>query len=836
MILFFGGCAIAQPTSGKCGKNVTWTLLSDGTLVIEGAGSTYDYSKNPQKSPFVKKGIAERIKVVDLTRFHVNGHLGNNLFYGCRNLEKIKLHQSQRKMLALAVFPNCPLLATIEYSNSHIKSIKVQDNYYKIKLNAVKIGIPSVEQCIVPATSEKEEDLFKPLEPLKPFPPIESYDNLKKEKKGTYLRIGQWTNGNWNGVVKDTFEGGGMSIYNYQNGILVINGPHKEEYHWSIPEGNGAWFIHEEYDNKKTRIDYYYSNRGESPERAHCIQLRNTQLLRYEFSNSDCFIGTFDDKGFLTDKNTLIWANGNIYYGSFQTNGITFSHLGAGHLRIDNLNGAPYDVPFYMLKQKLNGKGIFYNAQTEEIQCGLWENGEYKGSPEVVTLQDFLEFPKALPFNSVAKIYVENEINEWQKKQEFETTAQWQTRVTDISRQRKANELFLQFQNDYLESFAQKINLHLKLGRYDADNRTFLVTDSVYGQMIVSLENISPQAFKASWEQIIPVPTYFLNGNDIDILEMDFMLDNKRVAHYQKSANLTYANVKIDYVFNPIALPQMETIVGGGDIVTVNPTGNPHITNPSTPPSSDVDQNIPVVNRTNSNTHVFIIANENYYKTTDVPYALNDGRVFKEYCEKTLGILPDNITMYENATLGMMRECVYKMKNRIRAFGKEANIIFYYAGHAISQPDESPYLFPVDGNSQLMSTAYSEKELFDVLGDTNVNSVTCLIDACYSGKASDRGLNVQRATGTLHGNLVVLSASSENETAHQYPEKGHGIFTYYLLKKLQDTKGDVTLGDLADYIIDQVQKKSAIINDNMQTPTPDSSLAMKTKWRTLKFY
>ena len=69
MILLLGVCAIGQPTSGKCGKNVTWTL-QDSILIIEGQGDTYDYSKKPQNSPFVKNGIEDRIKVVDLTRFN----------------------------------------------------------------------------------------------------------------------------------------------------------------------------------------------------------------------------------------------------------------------------------------------------------------------------------------------------------------------------------------------------------------------------------------------------------------------------------------------------------------------------------------------------------------------------------------------------------------------------------------------------------------------------------------------------------------------------------------------------------------------------------------------
>lgn len=826
-------CVAAQPTTGKCGKNVTWTFQSNGTLVLEGSGDTYDYGKKPQKSPFMNNGISEKIKVVDLTRYNADGRLGNNLFYGCTNLEKIKLHQSQNKMIHPKAFTNCLMLTTIEYSNNYVKTLSPQDNYYKIVLNAINIGIPSVKQCIVPTTSEKAEDMFTPLEP---FPPIESYNNLRREnwRGGGGYHYGQWENGDWNGVVKTSWDNGDYRITYFEKGRWINSKETKckEEYHRSY----GTWWIENRLANQDYQEDKYKSDTSSLPYLQR-VGHSDTQFVKRVFTNNDCFLGVFVkdvmNNKWMADQGTFQWANGNLYQGHFKDLSYNFTDLVLLYPNNPDMsNGAYISDCSTCLVERFIGKGIYYNARTGKIQCGLWENGKYKGSPEVINLQDFLDFPKILPFNSIAKIYMENEINEWQEKQEFETTAEWQTRVTETTRQQKANELYVQLQNDYLENYAKKINLDLKLGRYDADNRTYLVTDSVYGPMIVSLENIAPQAFKTSWDKIIPVPTYFINGNGIDILEMDFILDNRKVAHYQKTAELTYVNVNVDYDFNPIALPQMGTIKGGGEIVTGNTTDNNHVKNPPASPLSDVDLNIPVVDRTNYNTHVFIIANENYTKASKVPYALKDGRVFKEYCEKTLGVLPNHIKKYENATLGDLNECVAKMQQVGKVYGKKANIIFYYAGHAYTDPS-GVYFLPADGNTQISITSYSERKLFDELGELPVNSVTCFIDACYSGK-SGRGIIVQPKEGALKGNLVVISASSEDETADQYSGKGHGLFTYCLLKKLRDTKGDVTLGELSDYIIEQVQRISLEVNDKLQTPTSSVSPFMELDWRQLK--
>ena len=81
--------------------------------------------------------------------------------------------------------------------------------------------------------------------------------------------------------------------------------------------------------------------------------------------------------------------------------------------------------------------------------------------------------------------------------------------------------------------------------------------------------------------------------------------------------------------------------------------------------------------------------------------------------------------------------------------------------------------------------------------------------------------------------MVVISAAQGDETAYPYEEKGHGMFTYYLLKKLQETKGDVTLGDLADYVTSEVKKRSVVVNGKMQTPIATAS-NNAADWRNWK--
>ena len=261
-------------------------------------------------------------------------------------------------------------------------------------------------------------------------------------------------------------------------------------------------------------------------------------------------------------------------------------------------------------------------------------------------------------------------------------------------------------------------------------------------------------------------------------------------------------------------------------------------------PSSDVDQNIPEVSATNTNTFAIIIANENYLEETPVQYALNDGQTFKTYCQKVLGLPEENIHYRENATLNMILTEVDWISKVARAYNGEASLIVYYAGHGI--PDEasgSSYLLPVDGIGNNLRTGYSLAELYKTLGALPARSVTVFMDACFSGAkrgegmlASARGVAIKAKPEAPKGNMVVFSAAQGDETAYPYEDKGHGLFTYFLLKKLQETKGQVSLGELAQYVQQQVSRRSIVTNGKSQTPcvTPSETVVETWKGKMLK--
>jgi hypothetical protein len=130
----------------------------------------------------------------------------------------------------------------------------------------------------------------------------------------------------------------------------------------------------------------------------------------------------------------------------------------------------------------------------------------------------------------------------------------------------------------------------------------------------------------------------------------------------------------------------------------------------------------------------------------------------------------------------------------------------------------------VDVNGTNLSNAIKLTDLYNKLENSNAKHISIYLDACFSGGGRNnellpsRGIRIKPKVNIPPANTIVFSASSGEQSALPYTSKQHGIFTYYLLKKLQDTKGNITYGDLADYLQTQVSLQSLKINKKEQDP------------------
>ncbi|MBO7143823.1 MAG: caspase family protein [Salinivirgaceae bacterium] len=438
-------------------------------------------------------------------------------------------------------------------------------------------------------------------------------------------------------------------------------------------------------------------------------------------------------------------------------------------------------------------------------------------------------------FSVYAKKIVESELNEWQKKGEFEKVDDWKQRVTNETRNAKIKELSQKAEKTYIEKYQDK-KTAFELGEYDAENEVFMVENQKYGHLLVPVPIEKASIFKQQWSSISKETKYIIENDTIALAEVLFSLPGGEQYKYSHQTSLNYEMAEIDYNFEPLELDLQtkgqstargqQTITSSKKILGV----------------SDIDTDIPISNVKSDNTFAVIIANEDYQQVAQVPYAVNDGRVFAEYCRKVLGLNDNNIHFVDNATLNNMKFHINWLKNVIEAYNGEARVIFYYAGHGI--PDESQktaYLLPIDGYGTDVSTGYKLDDLYSTLGNLPSKSVTVFLDACFSGAnrdgqmlASARGVAIKAKSSAPVGNMVVFSAAQGDETAYPNNEQQHGMFTYYLLKKIKETEGDVTYKDLGDYVTDNVRKQSIVVNGKSQTPVVVPSATVGGNWESWK--
>ena len=454
--------------------------------------------------------------------------------------------------------------------------------------------------------------------------------------------------------------------------------------------------------------------------------------------------------------------------------------------------------------------------------------------------------------NNQVKEFVEQKVNEWQKKGEFEKTSEYLVRVNEKNRTAKIKELQKTAISNIKLDFLNSIDFsNIELGDYDADNETFLLKDKKLGNLVIPVPISEARELKENFSLynfLNPECEIIDNKLRLSYVELKYgsfyttsnSNTNSKTYTYSLTNTQDYSITEIDYEFSAIEID---------DIKSSKTTKSSRIsTNKLKVGESSVNINIPT-NKKVKNRYALVIGNEDYQSKQrglsseqNVDYAVNDAKVFKEYALKTLGVKEDNMFYLKDATAIEINRKIKLVSKIIKKLGSKAELIVYYAGHGY--PDETtkiPYLIPVDVPASDLSYAIKLDDFYKDLSATGAKSITVFLDACFtgggreSGLMASRGVKVKPKEGSLSGNLVVFSASSGNQSALPYHKEGHGMFTYYLLKKLQESKGKVTMGELADYITNEVSIQSLKTNEKEQDPIVNRSLKVINDWRNWKF-
>lgn len=224
-------------------------------------------------------------------------------------------------------------------------------------------------------------------------------------------------------------------------------------------------------------------------------------------------------------------------------------------------------------------------------------------------------------------------------------------------------------------------------------------------------------------------------------------------------------------------------------------------------------------------------------------FADRDAEAFAEFLQRPEGggIQPDHMHLLINkdATLANLKEALVEFL--AQAIDKDLVIIFF-AGHGAPDPARPAnlYLLTHDTDpSKLGTSAYPMWDMQTLLTrQLTAKRIVVFSDACHSG-----GISVDFATRgvkTTESNLinqyladlartkegiVMFTASAAGEVSQEFPDLGHGVFTYYLLQGMKgeaDLNNDytVTINELMQYVEDQVKRKTK----GAQNPTRSQTM------------
>ncbi|MDI9357932.1 MAG: caspase family protein [Phycisphaerales bacterium] len=418
-------------------------------------------------------------------------------------------------------------------------------------------------------------------------------------------------------------------------------------------------------------------------------------------------------------------------------------------------------------------------------------------------------------------------INAWQEKGEFESFFHYHDRVNDITRTRLVRHLedsvFTIWKQTQLWKFYHS---KFELSKYDADNQSFIVR-TIWGDIILKVPAQYAIAFKKNWQNKKSITVFDgdigFKNKQIIITKLSFQ-EGKEIFAFNSKLPTNYSFTDIQYNFKNLDFHIAD------EENTLDYKRNINY-QAITLGDDKIDTDIPR-NPTNysSKSFVLIIGNEQYKgdDIPEVPYAINDAKTFKKYCELTLGIPNNHIVMSLDASYTDMVTDISSLKQRL-SLDTASQLIFYFSGHGfpVSENNEQ-YLLASDSKiSNIEKTAISLDYLYQQF--SSVKEGVVFLDACFTG--NNRGGKDFSSLGTRSigfrsvetkkpgATLTVLAATNGYQRAWPYDNKHHGLFTYWLLESLQKSKGQGNLRMLFQDIQTGVNKTAIEEHGNAQIPT-----------------
>ncbi|MCC7491152.1 MAG: SUMF1/EgtB/PvdO family nonheme iron enzyme [Fimbriimonadaceae bacterium] len=217
-----------------------------------------------------------------------------------------------------------------------------------------------------------------------------------------------------------------------------------------------------------------------------------------------------------------------------------------------------------------------------------------------------------------------------------------------------------------------------------------------------------------------------------------------------------------------------------------------------------------------------ILVGVNNYQSRQInplTYAVADATALRDFlvAGDGAGVPADRITLLEDGASADLRptreNLLHHLGSVAAATAKGETLLVYFAGHGVNRKGED-YLLPADADlrseTSLAASALAVSDLTTALLPAKARQVLFIVDACRDTAKSPGGIfgSALRIASTdgLDADRVraTFSAARPGQRAYEWPQVGHGVFTWFLLEGLRgaavDDAGWVTVDSLARYV------------------------------------
>lgn len=240
-----------------------------------------------------------------------------------------------------------------------------------------------------------------------------------------------------------------------------------------------------------------------------------------------------------------------------------------------------------------------------------------------------------------------------------------------------------------------------------------------------------------------------------------------------------------------------------------------------------------------------VVGVNNYQRATvtDLKYAVPDAALFAQTLIDVVGVPKNQVFTYTtdqkvSTEQPRLTNLVYRLEWLKDKVKPQDTIYFYFAGHGVETEGETFLLMDnADNRSKatLSMSTLNATLLFDLLDACKAKDTLVILDACRNDPAAGRGSEDNPMTEEMSRGLIfkpappteakirqraTLFACAVGERSYEWADKGHGYFTYFLVKGLKagaaGPNGSITLGNLSSYVRKEVATASSQAGEHQQ--------------------